>query len=76
MLPASYAPAISFLLVLLVLLVSGTALFAALHPHFVWRVFLGTRFGREAPRYVMLALRIGGILVGAAGVAFLLLSDA
>lgn len=75
MLPASAASAISFLIVMAVLILTGTAWFTALHPGFVWRIFLGSRCGRKAPRQAMLALRIAGLVVGALGLAFLFLSD-
>jgi hypothetical protein len=72
---ASAVPAFSFLLVMLVLILTGTAWFTAMHPGFIWRITLGARYGKPASWQAMLALRIGGILVGAAGLAFLFLSD-
>ncbi len=72
---ASAAPAISFLLVMPILILTGTAWFTALHPAFIWRMMQGGRYREPSSPHAFLALRVGGVLIGAAGLAYLFLSD-
>lgn len=64
----------TFLLVLLLVVSTGTAWFTALHPGFVWRVMQGNAVSEEGNPFIRL-LRRGGILFGAAGLLLLFLSD-
>ncbi|WP_276353925.1 hypothetical protein [Cohnella caldifontis] len=74
--PVTAAPSpVSFLLALLLVVTTGTAWFTALHPGFLWRVLQGGSLSEDAfPAYCR-AIRVGGVLFGAAGLLLLELQE-
>lgn len=72
---APAAPLLSFLLMMLVIVSTGTAWFVALHPRFVWRMFRGSRAEEMPSAADYRMLRLGGIGVGIVGMALILLTD-
>lgn len=65
---------LSFLLILLLVVTTGTAWFAAIHPGFIRSVLQGDVPDDPACGNSR-ALRIGGILFGAAGFLLLVIPD-
>lgn len=77
MVKAAYAPPISLLLLMMLVVLAGTAWFAALHPRFVWRMIQGDAADREyAAASEFQRIRLSGLAVGMAALLLLLLTDA
>ncbi|MBW5448332.1 hypothetical protein GE107_20015 [Cohnella sp. CFH 77786] len=72
---APVAPLVSFMLMMLVVVATGTAWFVALHPRFIWRMLHGSGVSGDPPASYSQMIRLGGLIFGAAGMDLLLASD-
>jgi hypothetical protein len=73
---SSAIPFISMMLLMFLVVWTGTAWFIALHPSFVWRMIRRTDQSAESPpAFDQRALRFGAVWYGAVGLALILLSD-
>jgi hypothetical protein len=67
---------ISTMLLMFLVVWTGTAWFIAFHPKFVWRMIQRTDGSADAPQaFDQRALRVGAVWYGAVGLALILLSD-
>ncbi|WP_123041883.1 hypothetical protein [Cohnella candidum] len=72
---AAAAPLISFMLAMLLIVSTGTAWFAALHPRFIGRFIQGNEDSNETDAGLYLSIRLGGMALGLIGVFLLFLGD-
>ncbi|TJY42737.1 hypothetical protein E5161_07805 [Cohnella pontilimi] len=72
---ASVIPLLSIMLLMFLVVWTGTAWFIALHPKFVWSIIRRTDAGDAAPAFDQRALRRGALFYGAVGLVLILLSD-
>lgn len=66
---------LSFALLMLLVVSTGTAWFVAMHPQFIWRLIQGESAGGDPPAAHHRALRFAGVMCGAAGLLMLLVGD-
>lgn len=71
----SVIPLLSMMLLMFLVVWTGTAWFIALHPSFVWRIIHRSDGANAAPSFDPRALRLGAVCYGAAGLALIILSD-
>jgi|GEM_PF-2177271 len=79
MVKAAYAPPISLLLLMMLVVLAGTAWFAALHPRFIRRMMLGEAADaadRECAVAEFQRIRWSGLAVGSAALLLLMMTDA
>lgn len=71
---AAAAPLISFMLAMLLIVSTGTAWFAALHPRFIGKFIHGDEDPEETAA-LYLSIRLGGMALGLIGVFLLFMGD-
>ena len=69
------APLFSELFMMMVVVATGTAWFAVIHPGFIWRMIRGGGVAEDPPEVYALRIRLGGSCFGIAGMLLLLLAD-